>query len=62
MEDISLTPVGYLLEPSTPDNEMYAPEIYTYKMNSGEIIYSMIFKHHNFEKDKKYPTILNFVL
>lgn len=59
VESISLTPVGYLLEPSVPESELFAPEIYTYKISSGEAIYSMIFKPHNFQTGIKYPTILN---
>lgn len=59
MESISLTPVGYLLEPSTPESELFAPEIYTYKISSGDTMYSMIFKPHNFQPGARYPTILN---
>lgn len=59
MESISLTPVGYLLEPLAPESELFAPEIYTYKISSGDSIYSMIFKPHNFQPGVKYPTILN---
>ena len=59
VENISLTPVGYLLEPSIPETEIFAPEIFTYRFASGETIYSMIFKPHNFKPGVKYPTILN---
>lgn len=59
VENISLTPVGYLLEPLNSESELFAPEIFTHKISSGDTIYSMIFKPHNFKPDKKYPTILN---
>lgn len=59
MESISLTPVGYLLEPAAPESELFAPEIFTHKIKSGDTIYSMIFKPHNFQLGVKYPTILN---
>jgi len=59
VESISLTPVGYLLEPSTPESELFAPEIFTHKIKSGDTVYSMIFKPHNFQLGVKYPTILN---
>ncbi|XP_003492882.1 dipeptidyl peptidase 9 isoform X1 [Bombus impatiens] len=59
VESISLTPVGYLLEPSTLESELFSPEIYTYKISSNDTIYSMIFKPHNFQIGVKYPTILN---
>lgn len=59
IESITLTPVGYLLEPSAPDSELFAPEIYTHKIKSGETIFAMIFKPHNYQPGKRYPTILN---
>ncbi|XP_017752257.1 PREDICTED: dipeptidyl peptidase 9 [Eufriesea mexicana] len=59
VESISLTPVGYLLEPSALESELFAPEIYTHKISSNDTIYSMIFKPHNFQAGVKYPTILN---
>lgn len=59
VESISLTTVGYLLEPSVPESELLAPEIYTHKISSGDTIYAMIFKPHNFQSGVKYPTILN---
>ncbi|KZC05886.1 PREDICTED: dipeptidyl peptidase 9 [Dufourea novaeangliae] len=59
VESIYLIPVGYLLEPSSPETEIFAPEIYTHKISSGDTIYSMIFKPHNFQPGVKYPTILN---
>ncbi|XP_015598868.1 dipeptidyl peptidase 9 isoform X2 [Cephus cinctus] len=59
VESISLTPVGYLLEPTIPESEIFAPEIYTHKITSGDTIYSMIFKPHNYQPGNKYPTILN---
>ncbi|KAI4482250.1 hypothetical protein M0804_008801 [Polistes exclamans] len=59
VESITLTPVGYLLEPSSSESDLFAPEIYTHKIMSGDTIYSMIFKPHNFQTGVKYPTILN---
>lgn len=59
VESITLTPVGYLLEPSAPESELFAPEIYTHKIKSGETIFAMIFKPHNYQPGKRYPTILN---
>ncbi|KAG5343681.1 DPP9 peptidase, partial [Acromyrmex charruanus] len=59
VESISLTPVGYLLEPAVPESELFAPEIFKHKIKSGDTIYSMIFKPHNFQPGVKYPTILN---
>lgn len=61
VEGVSLTPVGYLLEPSTPslDLSLHCPELFTHCISSGDILFAMVFKPHNFEKDKKYPTVLN---
>ncbi|XP_058802622.1 dipeptidyl peptidase 9 [Phymastichus coffea] len=59
VENISLTPVGFLLEPSTPESDLFAPEIFSRKISSGDLIYSMIFKPHNFKPGTKYPTVLN---
>lgn len=59
VENIVLTPVGYLLEPLVPDSEIFAPEIFTHKITSGDTIYSMIFKPHDFKPGTKYPTVLN---
>lgn len=51
--------MGYLLEPSALESELFAPEIYTHKISSNDTLYSMIFKPHNFQNGVKYPTILN---
>ncbi|XP_076293768.1 dipeptidyl peptidase 9 [Lasioglossum baleicum] len=59
VDNICLTPVGYLLEPSAPQSELFTPEIFTHKISSGDTIYSMIFKPHNFQQGVRYPTILN---
>ncbi|XP_012287809.1 dipeptidyl peptidase 9 [Orussus abietinus] len=59
VESIVLTPVGYLSEPSLPESEIFAPEMYAHKIASGDTIYSMIFKPHKFQPGTKYPTILN---
>ncbi|XP_033329268.1 dipeptidyl peptidase 9 [Megalopta genalis] len=59
VDTICLNPVGYLLEPSSPESELFTPEIFTHKISSGDTIYSMIFKPHNFQQGVKYPTILN---
>lgn len=59
VEGVNLTPVGYLLEPAVPDNDLHSPELYTHKILSGDIIFSMVFRPHNFQEGKKYPTVLN---
>ncbi|XP_066595856.1 dipeptidyl peptidase 9 [Prorops nasuta] len=59
VESISLTPVGYLLEPSVLESELFVPDIYPHKIMSGDTIYSMVFKPHNFKPGVKYPTIVH---
>ncbi|CAH1131561.1 unnamed protein product [Ceutorhynchus assimilis] len=59
VEGINLTPLGYLVESSGPINDMYSPDLYTHQISSGHVLYAMVFKPHNFDPNKKYPTILN---
>uniref|UniRef100_A0A8D9DS68 Dipeptidyl peptidase 9 n=2 Tax=Cacopsylla melanoneura TaxID=428564 RepID=A0A8D9DS68_9HEMI len=61
VEGVSLSPVGYLLEPATPsiDLSLHCPELFTHCISSGDILFAMVFKPHDFEPDKKYPTVLN---
>lgn len=56
---VDLTPLGYLVESPGALCEMYSPDLYTRKIGSGHVLYAMVFKPHNFEPDKKYPTVLN---
>lgn len=35
------------------------PDIHSYKMESGEELYAMVYKPFDFKPDRKYPTILN---
>ncbi|CAH0559459.1 unnamed protein product [Brassicogethes aeneus] len=59
VEGVTLTPIGYLLESSATVQESFCPELYTHEISSGPVLYAMVFKPHNFEPGKKYPTILN---
>jgi len=58
VDGIQLTQMGVLLENPTP-KKIYSPVIYTPKLSSGEIVYAMVFKPHNFKLGVKYPTVLN---
>lgn len=59
MEGVNLTPIGYLLESTPIEHEHYCPELFTHEISSGQVLYAMVFKPHNFKPDKKYPTVLN---
>ncbi|XP_043468840.1 dipeptidyl peptidase 9 isoform X2 [Leptopilina heterotoma] len=60
VDSIVLTPVGYILEPSTVEFlDLLIPEIFTHKISSGDTIYAMIFKPHNYQPGIKYPTVMN---
>lgn len=59
VEGVNLTPLGYLVESPGSICEMYSPDLYTHKINSGHVLYAMVFKPHHFKPGKKYPTILS---
>ncbi|KAK9882150.1 hypothetical protein WA026_019667 [Henosepilachna vigintioctopunctata] len=56
---ITLTNLGHLLESSPPPHSSYCPDLYTHQIMSGHTLYAMVFKPHNFDPNKKYPTVLN---
>lgn len=58
VDSVSLVPMGVLLEAAAP-KRIYSPIIYTPKLTSGDIVYAMVFKPHNFQLGVKYPTVLN---
>ncbi|XP_071547788.1 dipeptidyl peptidase 8 [Panulirus ornatus] len=37
---------------------LVVPEVFTTRINSGDVIYSMVFKPHKFTPGRKYPTVL----
>ncbi|XP_055857194.1 dipeptidyl peptidase 9 [Episyrphus balteatus] len=55
---IQLIPMGYLHEGGQPEAQ-YCPQIYRPKLPSGDVVYAMVFKPHNFQLGVKYPTVLN---
>ncbi|KAJ8958297.1 hypothetical protein NQ318_017443 [Aromia moschata] len=59
VEGVTLTPLGYLVESIPLVHGCYSPDLYTHEISSGHVLYAMIFKPHNFEIGKKYPTVLN---
>ncbi|XP_018580319.1 dipeptidyl peptidase 9 [Anoplophora glabripennis] len=59
VEGITLTPLGYLVESIPLLNDCYSPDLYTHEISSGHVLYAMVFKPHNFEPGRKYPTVLN---
>lgn len=58
VDSINLLSMGILLDSPTP-KKIYSPIIYTPKISSGDILYAMVFKPHNFKLGVKYPTVLN---
>lgn len=59
VRDLTLQSVGYLLEGGPPENPNYCPSIYNPRLASGESVYAMVFKPHNFRLGVRYPTVLN---
>uniref|UniRef100_A0A1Q3F6C2 Putative dipeptidyl-peptidase n=1 Tax=Culex tarsalis TaxID=7177 RepID=A0A1Q3F6C2_CULTA len=56
---LELISMGYLFEGGPSENTQYNPTIYSPQLASGETIYAMVFKPHNFTLGVKYPTVLN---
>lgn len=57
VDDVQIACMGSLLEGSQADPQ-YCPQIYRPQLPSGDHIYSMVFKPHNFQVGVKYPTVL----
>lgn len=56
---VALKTLGYLMEGGPPENANYCPLIYSPRLSSGETLYAMVFKPHNFTLGVRYPTVLN---
>ncbi|XP_055541148.1 dipeptidyl peptidase 9 [Wyeomyia smithii] len=56
---LELISMGYLFEGGPSENTQFNPTIYSPRLASGEAIYAMVFKPHNFTLGVKYPTVLN---
>lgn len=62
VENIDLQLVGYLFEGGMPNNvqlQKFSPSIYSRHLLSGELLYAMVFKPHNYKPGQRYPTVLN---
>lgn len=55
---LQLTLMGFLSEGGQPEKQ-YCPSIYNPQISSGDVLYAMVFKPHNFTLGVKYPTVLN---
>lgn len=62
VDGIQLQTIGYLFEGGIPNNtqlQKFSPSIYSRHITSGELLYAMVFKPHNFKHGQRYPTVLN---
>lgn len=62
VENIELRLLGYLFEggiPNTVQLQKFSPSIYSRQLQSGEQIYAMVFKPHNYIHGQRYPCVLN---
>ncbi|XP_050068403.1 dipeptidyl peptidase 9 [Anopheles maculipalpis] len=59
VETLELISVGYLAEGGPSENTQYNPSIYSPQISTGDVLYAMVFKPHNFMLGVKYPTVLN---
>lgn len=60
--NVHLQMIGYLFEGGIPNNaqlQKFSPSIYSRHIQSGELLYAMVFKPHDFRPGQKYPTVLN---
>ena len=57
-EGVALTPVGCLYEAKPPDVNYRYPELFSYKISSGDKLCGMIFKPHRMVEGRKYPVVL----
>ncbi|XP_064540228.1 dipeptidyl peptidase 9 isoform X2 [Drosophila montana] len=55
---IQISLVGFLHEGGKPEPQ-YCPQIFRPQLPTGEVVYAMVFKPHNFQLGVKYPTVLN---
>ncbi|KAH8419166.1 hypothetical protein KR222_007338 [Zaprionus bogoriensis] len=55
---IQISLVGFLHEGGKPEPQ-YCPQIFRPQLPSGDIVYAMVFKPHNYQLGVKYPTVLN---
>lgn len=62
VDNIDVRLLGYLFEGGIPQSiqlQKFSPTIYSRHLQSGELVYAMIFKPHNFKLGQSYPTVLN---
>ncbi|XP_055945966.1 dipeptidyl peptidase 9-like [Argiope bruennichi] len=50
--------LGYFIEPSALPSSYRQPELFSHRLQSGHLIYGMLFKPPNMRVDEKYPTVL----
>ncbi|KFM80750.1 Dipeptidyl peptidase 9, partial [Stegodyphus mimosarum] len=55
---VSLQALGYFLEPSAVPSNYRQPELFHHRLQSGHLIYGMLFKPPNMKTGDKYPTVL----
>lgn len=59
---IQLKSLGFLFEggiPTNPQLQKFSPSIHSRHISSGEVLYAMVFRPHNFRRGQRYPTVLN---
>uniref|UniRef100_A0A182PSW5 Peptidase S9 prolyl oligopeptidase catalytic domain-containing protein n=1 Tax=Anopheles epiroticus TaxID=199890 RepID=A0A182PSW5_9DIPT len=59
IDTLELVSVGYLSDGGPSENTQYNPSIHSPQISTGDVLYAMVFKPHNFMLGVKYPTVLN---
>lgn len=59
---IQLKLIGFLFDGGIPNNiqlQKFSPTIHSKQIQSGERLYAMVFRPHDYRPGQKYPTVLN---
>lgn len=62
VDNIDVRTIGYLFEGGMPQSvqlQKFSPSIYSRHLESGDLLFAMVFKPHNFKLGQRYPTVLN---
>lgn len=55
---VNVQALGYFLEPTPLPSSYRQPELFSHRLQSGHLIYGMLFKPPNMKLGEKYPTVL----
>ncbi|KAL1123002.1 hypothetical protein AAG570_003326 [Ranatra chinensis] len=59
VDGVTLVPVGCLLESQEMGSLLHCRELFKHTISSGDTLYAMVFRPHNYTPGMRYPTVLN---